>query len=532
MDLPLHARHRIYAYIGLFRWCPIELSHPQIYEESPGPSEAGFFFDLTPRECLYICRRRGGDQTTGPDILDCLCPRLPLHRLLLISRAVYHDVFAAFYSRNNFVIRLRGAGGFESLHLGQHIQSTITSLLIRLNSWPCPRGHEVPYTTGLQCATCKFFTADADPPLDMTSQAGQALLHGWRRFAERLASSVSPGQLELTLICDVTDKASGMAVLEPLLRFPTLKQCVIRLGRHFNYELYQLAREASLRTQGLYSETRGIFPFQRLPRELRLKILGYTHLGDHNSYFKAHRLLQITKNRLVGGQCFSYHGSKTCCRKCTVTLVDCCCAPVRAAYSSDCECRHIPFALSRVSKEMRADVMEVLLSQNSFDFIQDPDEIIGFLRNFPQGTLKHSRRIKLQFFETDLYDWDRLRYREKLTRLVVFIRDNFELRRLSITVTIDSFDCGAYEPEYEDTRYIYDIYRDMTRAFRLLHTLEDVQFDLGWFKDLEPVMKQAILGQQQPMCLPKPKPAVPSRRESGEWFRLPTWYQEEDFTRC
>lgn len=523
LDVPLAVRYRIYKYLALVRPCPIELNRPYGYYQHTTD-----LFDRTQRECLYTRRKSGGDMSLSTGRPDCICPKLPL-QLLLVSRAVYQEVFFVFYSLNKFVIRLHDASGFEYLHLGQHILSTMASLLIRLNCWPCPRGHEKSFPDGFNCWTCNTPTADADLPLDITSRAGQALLYGWQRFAERLALSISPRQLKLTVICDVTDKTSGVAVLEPLLRFPTIKQCTLRLGRYFDYKLHELAREASLRVQGSYSETLGTFPFQRLPKELRLQILRYTHLGYHNSYSNVDRLLRIEGNRLVKGNSLSLHLKQTCCRKCTETLVDCCCVPTRAGYSLNCECRQIPFELSRVCKEMRTDVIEVLLSQNCFDFLQDPEETISFLSNFPQGTLKFCRRIQLRFSESEIEDWDQLYYREKLTGLVIFIRDNFDLERLSITVVIESHDLGCFVEETEDARFIYNVYCDIVQAMTLLHVLEDIQFKLGWFIDLEPLMEQAILGEQHPKYSSKQQAAPLG--SGGPRFIIPTWYREVDFMR-
>ncbi|KAH8593920.1 hypothetical protein B0O99DRAFT_626434 [Bisporella sp. PMI_857] len=528
LDLPLNVRHRIYAFSVLIRSCPIELSRPHGYNRPARASAYGF--TSTQRQCLYTWRKSGGDMSLEMDRPDCVCPKLPL-QLLLVSRAVYQEVFSAFYSRNKFLIRLHNTGDFESLHLSQKILNTMTSLLIRLNSWPCPRGHEEAYPDGSHCLTCKTPTADASLPLDITSQAGQALLYEWRKFAERLALSISATQLKLTIICDVTDKTSGMAILEPLLRLPTIKQCVIRLGQHFDYELYELARKASFRAQGSYSEIQGSFPFQRLPKELRLQILKYTHLGYHNSYSEDDRFLQIERNKLVQSSSLFLHQRKTCCRKCTETLIDCCCVPIRAAYSMNCECRQIPFELSLVNKEMRADVIEVLLSQNCFDFLQDPEETISFLSNFPQKTWKYFRRIQFRFSEQEVENWDQLGYYEKLTSLVIFIKNNFNLERLSITIVVESYDLGCFVDEDEDTRFIYNVYCDITQALSLLHELEDIHFKLGWFIDLEPLMKQAILTQQHPRCSSNRQQAVSLGVRRGPAFALPSWYQEADFTR-
>lgn len=288
MDLPLQTRHKIYTYLRLFRPCPIEFNRPEIYYPSYGSSTSSpgwYLLSITPMKCLYLARKFDGNstQSISPEVPDCQCPKLPLLRLLLVSRAFYHDVFNAFYLRNSFAIRIHDARGFESFHVGQHIQSTITSLVVRLNSWPCPRGHE---EIGIdnQCAICRYDATNADPTMEMTSRAGDDLLHWWRWFAKGLESSISSNHLDLTLICDVTDKTSGIAVVEPLLTFPTLRGCTIRLGRSFNYELSRLAEEVAARAQTLFVETRGTFPFQRLPTEIRLQILSYTHLSDCNSF--------------------------------------------------------------------------------------------------------------------------------------------------------------------------------------------------------------------------------------------------------
>ncbi|CAG8983950.1 hypothetical protein HYALB_00008810 [Hymenoscyphus albidus] len=523
MDLSLDTRHRIYAYLHLFRLCPIEFNRPEVYhppDESSSSASPGWYLCSTiPMKCLYIARKYGGKSTpsVSPDIPDCQCPKLPLLRLLLVSRTFYHDIFKAFYSRNRFAVRIYDARGFESFHVGRHIQGTLTSLLVRLNCWPCPRGHEEAGGDGLQCGICKFDSTNADPAMDITSRAGDDLVHWWRWFAKGLESSIMSKHLNLTLVCDVVDRASGMAVVEPLLTLATLKGCTIRLGRGSNDELSRLAEEYSLRAQALFIKTPGTFPFQRLPEELRLLILSYTHLGDHYLYSRDSHLLKIVNNELV-------NKITTCCRKCTPTRIDCCCSSTRAAYSSTCECRHIPFALLLVSKQMRADTIRVLHSQNAFEFLQDPIETIHFLQKFPQETLKHIRRIHFHFSETEINNWTKRSYNNKLTQLIQCIKQNLNTTHLSITVILETFDTGGYAEDDEDLQLLYDIYRDITRAFRLLNELEDIQFDVGWFIYLEPIMRRAVLGRAVLMGLLKLKWSYPEGDPPG-CFRLPVWYR-------
>ncbi|CAG8951697.1 hypothetical protein HYFRA_00005497 [Hymenoscyphus fraxineus] len=478
-------------------------------------------------KCLYIARKDGGKgtQSVPPDIPDCQCPKLPLLRLLLVSRAFYQDVFQAFYSRNRFAIRIHDARGFENFHVGRRIQGTLTSLLVRLNCWPCPRGHEeIGGDDGMRCGICKYDSRNADPAMDSTSRAGDDLLHWWRWFAKGLESSILSRYLDLTLICDVVDRTSGLAVVEPLLTLPTLKGCTIRLGRGTNSALSRLAEEYSLRAQALFIERQGTFPFQRLPEEVRLLILSYTHLGDHRLYPQDSQLLKIVNNKLV-------NKDTPCCRKCTATRIDCCCPSTHVAYSPTCVCRHLPFALLLVSKQMRADTLRVLLSQNTLEFLQDPIETIHFLETFPQEALKSIRRIHFRLSEDEINEWGKRDYHEKLTHLTQYLNANLNTRQLSITVILETFDVGGYAEDDEDLRILYEIYRDVTRAFREMTGLEDIQFDVGWFIYLEPIMRRAVLGRGVEMGLVREKRPYREGDPPG-CFRLPVWYKRGDFTRC
>lgn len=223
-------------------------------------------------------------------------------------------------------------------------------------------------------------------------------------------------------------------------------------------------------------------------------------------------------------------GITTCCRKCTTTFIDCCCALRHGAYSSSCECRQIPIALLFVSKQMKTDSIHVLLSHNAFQFLQDPIETISFLRTFPQETLKYIRRIKFYFSEDEINNWEKRGYKDKIAQLALFVGDNFEISKLFIAVTLETFDIGGYAEDDNDLRLIYDIYRDTTRVLRQLSALEDAQFGLGWFKYLEPIMRRAVLGRKITMGSSEDKY---SHREGDPpaYCRLPEWYKRGDFTR-
>lgn len=257
-----------------------------------------------------------------------------------------------------------------------------------------------------------------------------------------IASAIIPAQLRLSLICDVADLDSGKAILEPLSRLPALKQCTIRSSQRPNYELNTLARNASAQTTHSFVQGPQPFPFEQLPRELRLHILGYTHLASHNSYHESDSLLRIQEGKLVKANVGFVHQFNKCCRKCTETIIDCCCPSARAAHSTTCTCRHLPFELFFVNKEMCQDARAVLLHQNCFGFLQDPKKTIAFLSRFPARSLKYVQRIQFRFSRKEVSTWAQQDYSHKWLTLVTFLKGHFKVLELAIVVVLETFDLG------------------------------------------------------------------------------------------
>jgi hypothetical protein len=57
---------------------------------------------------------------------------------------------------------------------------------------------------------------DADPVLDSVSKTGLSLIQQWKLTCNHLSSAISPGQLRLTLFCDIANLVSGEKVIEIL----------------------------------------------------------------------------------------------------------------------------------------------------------------------------------------------------------------------------------------------------------------------------------------------------------------------------
>ena len=137
LDLPHNVKLKIYSYSGLTRPCPIELM-------SLMGTIPRFTVARWKKECPYVTRKHGDDRrrVMGHNYPDCLCPRLPT-QLLFVSCGFYKDSFPVLYSKKKFILRAQSANDLGLiLRLNKYAPSMINSLLVRLNSWPCVRGHE------------------------------------------------------------------------------------------------------------------------------------------------------------------------------------------------------------------------------------------------------------------------------------------------------------------------------------------------------------------------------------------------------
>lgn len=145
-------------------------------------------------------------------MLDCCCPRLP-SQLLLVSKAVYKETSEILYSQNKFAARGHiGADLTPLLSMSSKDLGNIKSLLVRLNCFPCLWGHEGETYHAGKCAVCATSVEESDPELNSSTYQGRNLISQWKTLCRHLSSAISPGQLELTFICDCLDIVSGRQV--------------------------------------------------------------------------------------------------------------------------------------------------------------------------------------------------------------------------------------------------------------------------------------------------------------------------------
>src|SRR3569833_1276093 len=540
-DLPTGARKKIYR-AALVRRCLIDLGPVQPAEENRG----------SPRDCHYLMRTVKGFSIGHGSFCVCFCLLL-VSQLLRVSRAIHDEAFPMLYGENLFVFR---SSSHTQSDLGPLLAmpagylAEMTTLLLRLNTWPCFRGDDDIRQFGdnpPRCVLCDSSPDIADPAWTSSPSAATgrqlSLLEQRRQLCGRLASILTPGRLRLTLVCDVDDLSTGKLVTGPLLQLPRLRECTLRLGRRKEYyDLATLARETSVTMTKRHEDVCPQGPpsalgFADLPRELRLQILEYTDLDSRLRNRRveprdANRLppiLKIVSGRLILGHPWKLFND-ICCWKCTPSFKDCCCPTAHASYAPGCVCRVIPFELFRVSHQMYQDATEVFYTASNFYFaVEDHGQTLAFLKKLPPAALGFIRRFTICFLQEHFEEWksDEKKHGQQFKRLIEFIRDGMDVSRLHLTVDLRSIGEEAMwnDEDQEENRYIYDVYLDITNMLCMLRGLKGLEVDVEYGKGgMKLWMTREVLGDRyDSMGLPEPVP--PTEEEKIDVFNFPPWHR-------
>ncbi|KAK3300797.1 uncharacterized protein B0H64DRAFT_381886 [Chaetomium fimeti] len=323
------------------------------------------------------------------------------HGLLLSCPTIYAEASTVLYSANWFLIRYQARRSLAPLRsLTPHSLAHLANLKIILNQTSCHEEQQTGEEGHGECcdngtvksttARCDVFEHDHDLPLYTSDSRTEAVLAEWHATATYLAAHIVPGQLELTLVCDVHHEnvETAKLVLDSLRLLPRLKDCHIRLCRIREPQLQQLAQDAVLRARGLLSAehlaaSSGSAPrLINLPRELQLRILEHTDLvtphkevmwrrGSHGYYRASAGYYTPGTNRPPE----IHHGYQFIC--CVGTpwphpSNGCCCRQRHAAVSSRCKCWAPPTPLFRVCRTLYLEANRVLYSENRFIVIETP----------------------------------------------------------------------------------------------------------------------------------------------------------------
>lgn len=360
------------------------------------------------------------------------------HGLLLSCRAVYKEMSTILYSENRFFIRYHENRCLLPLHkLTPSSIARITHLKIVLNNASCHCSAGERHAMGgcdvgllkYHCwshslrangwSDVKDCTATGKKRVSIDSRLSLAkmILSDWRLAASYLSEHINPNQLELCVVCDVRDKDDLLAgqIVEPLARFPKLKNCHIRLCRKPAPKIQQIAQDAVLqalhiqrRPQPTTSQalaalqspnvptassnaasatasglTRGLLD---LPCELRFQIFEYTDLitpwkmvtwSRDLDRFALKRFDCGYLKRPCSGETNSdrtcqsevHHGCQFmyCAEAKPGPSNGCFCRRDHSAYSSNCKCWASPKYLFLICHKLRKDSQTVFFSGNRFE---------------------------------------------------------------------------------------------------------------------------------------------------------------------
>ncbi|KAH6842494.1 hypothetical protein B0I37DRAFT_314025 [Chaetomium sp. MPI-CAGE-AT-0009] len=249
--LPPVIRHRIYRFLGLASWN----GSPYTFDLSGPGREIRQFWDWEEQ-----------------------CPH-DFHGLLLSCHDIHAEAAALLYSGNRFVLYYTVPGSLQPLlALTATALSSLAALKIVLTQASCHQ--QIRNRDGRDCCLYQYrsrsnaiptcnrqyhvrqhqypllsplaaFEGDNDP-----STGAQTLVREWHAAAGHLSPYVTPGRLELSLVCDIDPRHEqaielARSALEPLLLLPLLRACHIRLCHMPDSRLRQLAQDAALQSYGM-----------------------------------------------------------------------------------------------------------------------------------------------------------------------------------------------------------------------------------------------------------------------------------------
>lgn len=360
--------------------------------------------------CMLVCALQAKIAAYGFQLHGSNQPEhCHFHGLLLSCRAVYTEASVLLYRTNRFIIRYCDIGSLEPLrNLTPLALSNLTHLKVILNEASCHS--EVSWNRDAvrkidndhHLTSLGVDGIEPNPRLGLpghgkvisaSEEAVKQLLADWESMVDHLSSRISPGVLDLSVVCDVLyeDIDTAKRVVAPLARLPLLKDCHLRLSNLRTPELSSLAQDAARKACGLsypqvsepgsYSHVTSSAPLlgsrlMELPPELRLYVLEYTDLvtpWKEVTWRRQGRVFLASRARCAklkpgGEEREVHHGCQfvDCWHAYPEPSIGCFCRVKHSAFSSHCKCWESPLPLLLVCRALYKEAQSVLFSQNRY----------------------------------------------------------------------------------------------------------------------------------------------------------------------
>ncbi|KAG9242643.1 hypothetical protein BJ878DRAFT_544062 [Calycina marina] len=299
--------------------------------------------------------------------------------LMLVSHTVNEECTKIFYSENQFLVNRTKEGGLRPLgDLRDSTLSHVTHLTIHLNVECCgtiryvdeygfePGNNIVCGNAHEKLSSCH---GEHDPPIEDLFYQDE-VIDQWRGICSRFATNVVAGQLSLYIIADCGNLETARRFVEPMLSFPMLQDCAVRLSSVHDKKIADLAKMI-VKTLIKPSELQ-TFRFLDLPAELQIKILEHTPLASQSIIMSSPVGMDektgdpnIDKYKLDFVNWCSVAGRPSSRARYSG---GCFCMTTHASYNNFCRCRDQATALSilYVCKSLHEAAIRVFYGQNHF----------------------------------------------------------------------------------------------------------------------------------------------------------------------
>ena len=442
---------------------------------------------------------------------------LYFHGLFLSCRAIHDEAVALLYSTNHFIIRYQPRRSLASLRaLTPPALAHLATLRVVLNQVACHEQQDGYEGQGDCCmdrrwpiggpwpvSSCphEHHKECHDLPLAQPEglPGGETLFNEWHTTLASLAPHITPGTLDLAIVCDVRPDDEGVASARVLLAslrvLPRLKNCHIRLCAMRHPQLEELAHEAALQARGIRtpaSNTAALSPpiatgsshLLLLPAELRLRILEYTDLitpwkevywsRGQRGYWTSTVPCMPLEGR---GDCPpEYHHG---CRfvQCAESewpqpSIGCFCRRFHAASSSICRCWVAPTPLFLICRTLSRDACLTFYTGNRFLVVDSPSPYTPldwwpagaayphstfaaseFLRTIvPPSCVPHLRFIELVWAPFGGADWPQAEHAalREWAETVDWMRDHLNLPGLTLRLALPTASAWGYDGQARD----------------------------------------------------------------------------------
>ena len=452
--------------------CSYGLENARFITRTAASAETGD--DVRCKLCSYSTYRHEEPASGIQYKSYCACLEFsPSTAILRTSMEVYEYDLAVLHGHNTFFLKASSPEQLTPLlNLGPKALSQIRFLHIKLN---------IP---------------DAGYEFDTENPNEALLLEKWADVVDYLKMHVQFQRLRFAFVCQYRNDRTVFDLTNMLESLPPVEQCALSFGCPRDSG----TSESIVRKLGWKLAGDKTFPFDRLPKELRLQVLAQTDLVARPRKGEIFRGgFRVEHNRCL----FKYEG---CCRRCCYSPHDCCCLTGSQNFSSTCICHLDPRPMLLISHLFKADASQVLYA-NRFCFsigLYRLEPVFRFFRRRAPSDLYLMRDIVLDL------DWyahcfwleEKENFMAQWNELVDIVAVHCNLSAMNLTIRCDHYfdedDWTVTEPLTDtDFQTVRDFYNDIFPCVEKLMGLKAFVVYLRYkvFWDMEQRFEKNVMGE-------------------------------------